>query len=151
MINGKPNPHHELWRRWANLRNMCNNPNNHCYAYYGGRGIGYPKHWDDFPTFVEEVEEAIGPLPFKGAHLDRPKNDRSYSKRNIRWATAKENYNNRRSNHMVAYQGRKQTLAEWSRETGIPLRTIWSRLFDRGLPPSKALDINYRYRKTKGK
>jgi hypothetical protein len=52
---------------------------------------------------------------------------------------------------MVAYQGRKQTLAEWSRETGIPLRTIWSRLFDRGLPPSKALDINYRYRKTKGK
>jgi hypothetical protein len=147
MIDGKPNPQHPLWRRWANLRNQCNNENNHSWKYYGARGISYPKRWDDFATFVEDVESTIGPLPFKGAHFDRKNNDTSYSLRNIQWSSPKENYNNRQTNHMVTYKGRKQTLAEWSRELGIPLRTMWSRLMDRGLPPSKALDINYKHKR----
>lgn len=147
MVNGKPNPQHELWRRWCNFRNMCNNPNNHCYAYYGGRGIGYPKSWDDFPTFVEDVEDAIGPLPFKGAHLDRINNNKSYSKSNICWSSHRENYNNKRTNRLVRYQGRTQSLADWSRELGIPFRTLWSRIVDYGLSPKEAFNTNYTQRR----
>lgn len=140
MINGIPNPHHELWARWCNLRNQCNNPNNYNWRYYGGRGIKYPRRWDDFPTFVQEVEDAIGPLPYKGAHLDRINNNGNYSPKNICWSNHRQNSNNKTNNHWVTYQGRRQTLAEWARETGIPFRTLWSRIVDYGLPPKQAFD-----------
>lgn len=138
MINGIPNPKHPLWRRWANLRNQCNNERNYNWKYYGGRGITYPKRWDNFENFVNDIESTIGPIPFKGAHLDRKNNDRGYSRNNICWSTPRENSNNRQTNHMVTYQGRRQTLADWSRETGIPFRTLWSRLMDYGLTPKVA-------------
>lgn len=138
MIDGMPNPKHPLWRRWANFRNMCNNPKNYAWKYYGGRGITYSKKWDDFETFVRDVEETIGPIPFKGAMLDRKNNNGNYTKSNICWSTPRQNSNNRQTNHWVKYDGRRQTLAEWSRELNIPLKTLWNRLVDYGYTPKEA-------------
>ena len=139
MIDGMPNPKHPLWRRWANFRNMCNNPKNYAYKYYGGRGITYTKRWDDFETFVHDVEETIGPIPFPGAMLDRKNNNGNYTKSNICWSTPRQNSNNRQSNYMMTYLGKRQSLAEWSREYKIPFRTLWSRVVDHGLTAKQAL------------
>ena len=140
MIDGKPNPQHELFKRWCSMRNQCDNEHNANYYCYGGRGITYIKRWKDFSTFVEDIEEAIGPLPYKGAHLDRKNNDGDFKPSNMMWSTPKENYNNRRTNHYIKFRGKTQSLADWSRESGVAFRTLYSRL-ERGYTVMDALTL----------
>lgn len=130
---------HELWQRWCSIRNVCNNPKNHNYKYYGGRGIKVHEDWCDFWTFVDDVEREIGALPFKGAFLDRKDNNGDYAPGNIQWSTAKVNGNNRQSNLMVTAFGKTQSLATWSREFNIKKGTLWSRIVDYGMTPELAL------------
>lgn len=130
---------HELWPRWAGLRNRCDNPNNHSYSSYGGRGITYDPSWNDFWTFVDDVEREIGPLPFKGAFLDRKDNNGNYEPGNIQWANARVNSNNRRSNLVLTAFGRTLTLADWARVYQIPSRTLWSRMKDYGMTIEQAI------------
>jgi hypothetical protein len=139
MIDGIPNPKHYLWQRWAALRNVCTNPNNVHYPCYGGRGITYNSSWDDFPTFVEDIESTLGLPPYKSAHLDRIDNDGNYELSNLRWSSPQENYNNRRTNALLTAFGKTQTLADWAREVNLPARTIWSRINDRGYDVERAL------------
>lgn len=130
---------HELWQRWTSLRNRCENPNNYGYPYYGGRGIKVDPRWNDFWTFVNDVETEIGPLPFPGAFLDRIDNDGNYEPGNIQWSNARVNSNNRTSNYVVTAFGISQTLAEFARLYNIPARTIWSRIKDYGMTPEQAI------------
>lgn len=133
------NTKHPLWKRWLSFRNWCNNPNNYHYKYYGGRGLGYDPRWDDFETFVFDIESTIGPLPGPGLMLDRIDNDQGYFLGNLRWANSKENYRNKQNNLMVTYQGQTLALAEWCEKLGLNLRTVWSRIKDYNMTPEEAL------------
>lgn len=63
------------------------------YEDYRGRGIIVCPEWrDDFQCFYEHV----GPRPSPRHSLDRINNDKSYEPNNVRWATKKEQSNNRR-------------------------------------------------------
>lgn len=85
-----------LYNRWTNMKHRCLNPNNTSYKYYGGRGITVCEEWrNDFQAFYDYVSK----LPHfgeKGYSLDRINNDGNYEPGNVRWATAKEQANNRR-------------------------------------------------------
>jgi len=116
------------YRAWATMRQRCNSLTHPEYRYYGGRGITVCESWDDsFEAFFC----AMGRRPTSKHSLDRIDNFKGYSPTNCRWATRLEQANNTRFNRRIEYDGRSQTLAEWSRETGIPSHTIISRL-DRG-------------------
>lgn len=135
------NTEHPLWRRWCSFRNACNNQNNHSYQYYGARGLGYDPNWDDFWTFVSDVEAAIGPMPNLDALLDRIDNDKGFYKDNIFWGTRRVNANNRQSNHKVTYNGKTQSIADWSKEYEINFATLWSRIIDHGMDMETALNL----------
>lgn len=130
---------HELHRRWCNIRNMCDNPRNNNYKYYGGRGIKFCPDWYDFWTFVDDVETEIGPLPYKSAFLDRIDNNGDYEPGNIRWGDPRSNGNNRTSNHKMTAFGRTQTLADWCREYKINLHTLRCRILFYNFTPEQAL------------
>lgn len=78
----------------TNIRYRCNNPKQTYYENYGGRGI---KCLIKSP---DEIVSAIGKWPGKGYSIDRINNDGHYEIGNIRWATPKQQANNRR-NRMI--------------------------------------------------
>jgi hypothetical protein len=80
-----------LYKRWQHMKSRCLNPNNKRYADYGGRGIQICEEWLSFSNYKRDVGN-----PPEGCSLDRINNDGNYEPSNVRWATSKEQSNNRR-------------------------------------------------------
>ncbi len=79
------------YRSWKAMRDRCGNPNFTGYAYYGGRGITICDRWSEFANFLADM----GQCP-KGHSLDRwPDHDGNYEPSNCRWATPKQQVENR--------------------------------------------------------
>ena len=101
------------------MKTRCNNPKSPSYFRYGGRGIKVCERWNDFSLFLLDMGD-----PPPGKSLDRKKNHLGYSPDNCRWATGSEQANNTRRNVMIEWNGKRQSLTQWSRELGINYETL---------------------------
>lgn len=102
----------------------CNDPDNQAYENYGGRGIKVCKDWHTLERFVEQLPDGY----FVGAEMDRIDNDGHYEPGNVRWVTRQVNTTNRRTRVNLTLGDKTQSISEWSKETGISVSVIWSRL-----------------------
>lgn len=119
---------------WRQMLDRCRNPKNPSYSDYGGRGITVSESWQEFENFFADM----GDRP-KGYTIERIDNNAGYSKENCRWATYSEQLNNRRTSRMIEFNGKSQTIAEWSEETGINWHTLRQRIDRLGWPIERAL------------
>lgn len=113
----------QAYKTWLAMRSRVNNPKNHKYPRYGGRGIGICAHWDDFRNFYADMGERP-----TGMSIERIDNDGDYCPENCRWATSKEQANNTRRNRSLTHQGEIRTLTQWAEKLGINARTVSTRL-----------------------
>jgi len=103
LIDGYSYKKHPLYARWTCMKDRCRNPNSKDYHKYGERGITVCEEWLDFKNYVRD----IGLPPYESASVDRIDNTKGYCKDNCRWATKKEQTDNRRvmNNNSCGYDG----------------------------------------------
>jgi hypothetical protein len=100
----------------------CRNPNDKQYRNYGGRGITVCDRWNEYENFHADMGERP-----EGMTLDRINNDGNYEPSNCRWATRKQQQNNRRVTVRVVFRGESLTYKEISDITGVGDAIIRSR------------------------
>lgn len=114
-----------LYRIWRKMHERCYNSNQVQYSKYGGRGIAICPEWkDDFSAFQKwsMLHGYADDLT-----IDRIDNNKGYSPDNCRWATVKEQANNKRNNHMVTMFGRTQNVSMWCDELHVKRGTVYQR------------------------
>ena len=108
------------YRSWKMMHSRCSNPNDPAYKNYGGRGISICKRWNDPSLFIADM----GPRPTPKHTLDRINSDKNYVPRNCRWATRREQLQNKRNTVWVIFKDRRMRLKEVSANTGIHYATL---------------------------
>ena len=114
-----------LYRIWQVMRGRCRNPNHSEYHRYGARGITVCPEWDSYPIFKSW---ALDNGYDDTLTIDRINTNGPYCPSNCRWATMKEQSNNRRTCHLLTYNGKTQTLMQWAEETGLSRGAFKQRL-----------------------
>lgn len=117
-----------LYRIWGLMKLRCNNPNTINYNDYGGRGIKVCDEWaNDFEVFYEW---AMAHGYDDALTIDRIDFNGNYSPDNCRWATNKQQQNNRRSNKVVSFDDKQMTISEWSDALGMNYDALEKRLLN---------------------
>lgn len=117
----------QAYRSWKGMKRRCFDTKHTPYKYYGGRGITVCERWMDFNNFLEDMGE-----PPEGKTLGRIDNDLGYFKENCEWQTTDQQSNNKCTTIFVEYMGKRITLSQASKASGILYATLRQRL-NRGL------------------
>lgn len=128
--------HTRLYKIWRDMKSRCDNPNTPYYKNYGGRGITYCDEWGSFECFKDwAMENGYS----DALTLDRKDVYGNYEPDNCRWLTNAEQQLNKRTNHILTYAGKSQTIKEWADELGIKYKTLCARIDDYHWSDEKAL------------
>jgi len=130
----------KLYGVWCDMKKRCYCPTANNFNYYGGRGIYVCDEWvSNYGSFRDW---ALNAGYQEGLWIERIDNNGIYSPSNCKWATIKEQANNRSTARMITCFNKTQTVAKWAEETGINPRTIKSRLYVYGWDTERALTIH---------
>jgi hypothetical protein len=125
------------WRSWYSAKRRCHTPSSQDFPRYGAKGVEVCAEWrHSFETFYRDM----GPRP-PGTSLDRyPDPHGHYTKENCRWATPRQQANNRRNSLVVMLDGQTMTLKEAARARGASYHLARERMH-RGWPLEAALSL----------
>lgn len=120
---------HKLYSIRKEMISRTTNPKNKRYEKYGGRGIKVCDEWLDKESGLINFYNWSMKNGYKeGLSIDRINNDGDYKPSNCRWTTNDTQANNKTTSKYVTYNGKTQTIKEWSDELGYSRSLIADRL-----------------------
>ena len=115
----------KIYGAWGNMRKRCYNIKNKEYKNYGGRGINICDEWNNEKTgLINFYNWSMANGYKEDLTIDRKDVNGNYEPSNCRWATYKEQANNKRNNHYITYKNETNTVTEWSEKLGIKRKTL---------------------------
>jgi len=115
-----------LYHTWCGIIARCENPNHPHYKDYGGRGIKVCDEWHEYLNFKDWVNST---RKDESLTIDRIDTNGNYCPENCRWATKKEQANNRRSNLLFTYNNETHNLSEWCEILGLNYYNVHNRIY----------------------
>ena len=113
----------QSWKSWVHMIRRCTDPKDTNFRSYGGKGITVCDKWRTFVGFFEDM----GDCP-AGYSIDRIDFNGNYELNNCRWASRKEQENNKSTNCLIEYNGETKTLQQWAEFSGLSREKLQSRL-----------------------
>ena len=108
------------------MHERCYCENHQQFKDYGGRGIIICDEWkNDFNSFYEW---ALNNGYQDNLTIDRINNNGNYEPENCKWSTRKEQSNNQRTNRLLTYNNKTQTVSQWAEEVGLNKHTLQTRI-----------------------
>lgn len=111
-----------LHQTWKSMKKRCYNPNNKGYRNYGGRGITVCDEWRN--SFEAFRDWALANGYRDGLSIDRIDPNGNYCPENCRWATDRQQANNRRVTKHIVYGGRDYNGTDFAALLGVHQSTV---------------------------
>ena len=127
----------QLRNIWYGMIHRTTNVNHKRYVDYGGRGIFVCEKWHSFDIFYDDMIQGYS----LGLEIERIDNNKGYGVENCRWATVKEQANNRRTNVFFTIGEVTKTLAQWCETVNVKPSTVRKRLYVYKWSVKKALGL----------
>ena len=133
-----------LYQEWRDIKKRCYNHGSRNFKDYGGRGITVCTEW--LNSFEAFRDWALANGYCDDLTIDRIDNNGPYCPENCRWLTMKEQGNNKRSNRVLTYRDKSQTMTQWAEELNISYDALKKRI-SYGWNVERALTTPIRKRK----
>lgn len=115
-----------LYDVYRQMIRRCYDPKCKDFPAWGGRGIAVCEPWKSSVLIFSEWAKGSGYRA--GVTIERQDNDQGYSPDNCTWIPNAEQARNTRRIRWLEFNGKRQSVADWARETGMPYRRIMARL-----------------------
>lgn len=122
--NRSRTPEHQAY---TDMVQRCTNPKCKAYKDYGGRGISVFPAWLGENGFINFLHH-VGARPNPKFSLERINNNGNYEPGNVRWATRKEQGQNRRTTRFITAFNETHSMKAWSEKLGINYNTFQQRI-----------------------
>ena len=123
-IKGRSFYNQPWYNSYRSMMDRCKNPNAQNYSLYGGRGISVCEEWNN----IEKFEEWVNVSNYEvGLTLERIDVNGDYKPSNCKWATSKEQANNKRNTVRITANGFTLTISEWAEKLGVSDKKLYKR------------------------
>lgn len=115
-----------LYNIWSGIKSRCFYKKYNRYKYYGGRGITMCEAWrNDFKAFYDW---AMANGYKEDLTIDRIDVNGNYEPSNCRWATLKEQANNRQHTLLIKYENEIKPLSVWCAIKQLDYDLVYTRI-----------------------
>lgn len=130
---------------WYLIKSRCEEPSSPNFHNYGGRGIHLCDEWSNgIEGYFRFKEWSLNNGYSENLTIDRIDNSGNYSPENCRWVDTYVQGNNKRNNVFIEYCGKTQTLSQWARNLGVPMKSLYNRIQVLGWDIERAFNQPYR-------